>query len=260
MLTSSFVLLDGIGPKRESTFWRQGLETWDDFIEEPKAKGISEARKVQMDSQLVTAQERLRDGDSSFFANHLAQRDQWRCLREFGRSVAFVDIETTGVSFRSPITVVGVYDGARMHTMVRGINLNHGNLAAILSSVSVIVTFNGSSFDLPMIEYNFPGTVPKVPHVDLKHALRRLGLSGGLKVIEREMGIERDHRVEYMTGQDAVYLWRLWERQGKKNALDLLTEYNAADCMNLKTLADFAYRSLKMRSFDKAVSYPSRIE
>jgi len=79
-------------------------------------------------------------------------------------------------------------------------------------------------------------------------------------VIEREMGIERDHRVEYMTGQDAVYLWRLWERQGKKNALDLLTEYNAADCMNLKTLADFAYRSLKMRSFDKAVSDPSRIE
>jgi uncharacterized protein YprB with RNaseH-like and TPR domain len=171
-----------------------------------------------------------------------------------------VDIETTGVSFRSPVTVVGVYDGTRMHTLVRGINLNHDNLGAILSSVSVIVTFNGASFDLPLIEYNFPGTVPRVPHVDLKHALRRLGLTGGLKVIEREMGIERDHRVEYMTGQDAVYLWRLWEKQGKKNALDLLTEYNAADCMNLKTLADFAYRSLKMRSFDKAVSYPSRIE
>jgi uncharacterized protein YprB with RNaseH-like and TPR domain len=260
MLTSSFVLLDGIGPKRESTFWRQGLETWDDFMEKPRARGISETRKIQMDSQLVIAKERLRDGDSSYFANHLAKRDQWRCLREFGRSIAFVDIETTGISLRSPITVVGVYDGTRMHTMVRGINLNHENLAAILSSVSVIVTFNGASFDLPMIEHNFPGTVPNVPHVDLKHALRQLGFTGGLKAIEREMGIERDHRVEYMTGEDAVYLWRLWEKQGKKNALDLLTEYNAADCMNLKTLSDFAYRSLKMRSFDKAVSYPSRIE
>jgi uncharacterized protein YprB with RNaseH-like and TPR domain len=155
---------------------------------------------------------------------------------------------------------VGVYDGARMHTMVKGINLNQQNLGAILSSVSVIVTFNGSSFDLPMIEHNFPGTVPSVPHVDLKHSLRRLGLSGGLKAIERDMGIERDRRMEYMTGADAVYLWRLWEKQGKKNALDLLTEYNAADCINLKTLADFAYQSLKKRSFDKAVSCSSRVE
>jgi len=256
MLTNSFVILDGIGPKRESTFWRLGLETWDDFIEEPKPKGISEARKIQMDSQLAIAKQRLEDGDSSFFADHLAQRDQWRCLREFGRSIAYLDIETTGISSRSPITVLGVYDGTRMHTLVRGINLNHENISAILSSVSILVTFNGSSFDLPMIEHNFPGTVPRVPHVDLKHSLRRLGLTGGLKAIEREMGIERDHRVEYMTGQDAVYLWRLWEKQGKKNALDLLTEYNSADCANLKTLADFAYRSLKRRSFDKVVGIP----
>lgn len=260
MLTSSFVLLDGIGTRRESSLWRQGVETWDDFIDESSLKGISETRKVQMDSQLVVAKERLADRDSSYFACHLAHRELWRCLGEFGRSVAFVDIETTGISFRSPITMVGVYDGRRMHTLIRGINLNHENLAAILSSVGVIVTFNGSSFDLPMIEYNFPGTVPSVPHVDLKHALRRLGLSGGLKAIEREMDITRDRRVEYMTGQDAVYLWRLWERQGKKNALDLLTEYNAADCTNLKTLAEFAYTSLKSRSFDRVVRCPSRIE
>jgi len=256
MLTNSFVLLDGIGPKRESTFWRQGLETWDGFIKETKVRGISDDRKAQLDSRLVTATERLMDGDSSYFANHLAQREQWRCLREFGSSIAFVDIETTGISYRSPITVIGVYDGTRMHTLVRGQNLNQENIKAILSSVSILVSFNGASFDLPMIEYNFPGTVPKVPHVDLKHALRRLGLSGGLKAIEREMGVERDRRVEYMTGQDAVYLWKLWEKHGKRNALDLLVEYNAADCKNLKTLADFAYRSLKMRSFDRAVNYP----
>lgn len=260
MLTSSFVLLEGIGPKRESGLWRRGLETWDDFIEEPKAKGISETRKAQMDAELRVAKRRLLDGDSAFFAERLSPRDHWRCLREFGRSVAFLDIETTGVSFRSPITVVGVYDGTRMHTLVRGIDLNRENLSAILSSVDVMVTFNGASFDLPMIEYNFPGTVPRIPHVDLKHALRRLGLSGGLKAIEREMGMERDRRVEYMTGEDAVYLWRLWERQGKRNALDLLVEYNAADCVNLKALADFAYRSLKRRSFDNAVSQPSSIE
>ncbi len=256
MLTSSFVLLDSIGARRESTLWRRGLETWDDFIAERSIKGISEDKKSTMDSQLVTAKARLGEGDSAYFTNRLAKREQWRCLREFGHSVGFVDIETTGISFGSPITVVGVYDGRRMHTLVKGIDLNRANLEAILSSVDIIVTFNGSSFDLPMIEHNFPGTVPGVPHVDLKHALRRLELTGGLKAIEREMGIERDRRVEYMTGQDAVYLWRLWERQGSRNALDLLIEYNAADCMNLKTLSEHAYRSLKSRSFDRAVGGP----
>jgi len=256
MLTSSFVLLDGIGPRRESTLWTKGLETWDDFLDVHSIKGISEDKKAVMDSQLVTAKTRLEEGDSEFFASRLATREQWRCLREFGQSVGFLDIETTGINYSSPITVVGIYDGKRMHTLVKGIDLNRANLDAILSSVDVIVTFNGSSFDLPMIEHNFPGTVPRVLHVDLKHTLRRLELTGGLKAIEREMGIERDRRVEYMTGQDAVYLWRLWEKQGSRNALDLLTEYNAADCTNLKILAEHAYRSLKSRSFDRAVGGP----
>ncbi len=256
MLTSSFVLLDGIGLKRESTLWVNGLETWDDFIAEPSVKGIPGDKKNAMDSQLMTAKARLREGDSAFFANRLVRREQWRCLREFGNSVGFVDIETTGISSSSPITVVGVYDGKRVHTLVKGLDLNRANLEAILSSVSLIVTFNGSSFDLPMIEHNFPGTVPRVPHVDLKHVLRRLELTGGLKAIEREMGIERDRRVEYMTGQDAVYLWKLWEKQGSRNALDLLIEYNSADCANLKILAEHAYKSLKSRSFDRAVGGP----
>jgi uncharacterized protein YprB with RNaseH-like and TPR domain len=89
--------------------------------------------------------------------------------------------------------------------------------------------------------------------VDLRHVLRRLGLSGGLKNIEREMGIMRDRRVEYMTGEDAVYLWRLWERQNSRNALDLLLEYNSEDCRNLKALATHAYCNLKRLTFDAAV-------
>ena len=110
-----------------------------------------------------------------------------------------------------------------------------------------------------MIEAQFPGIVPAIPHVDLKHTLRRLGHTGGLKRIERELGIERDRRGEYMTGEDAVYLWRLWERRGKKNALDLLIEYNSEDCRNLKTLANYTYRNLRERVFENA-RQPAKIE
>jgi len=248
MLRNSFILLDGIGAQRERSLWRSGIVTWDDFLSEQRIRGISVERKTSMDRTLEGAAEKLEARDSSFFARAISRREHWRCLREFGRSVAFVDIETTGLSLGSPITVIGIFDGSRMHALVRGRDLNTRNIKAILSSVEMIVTYNGASFDLPMIEWQFPGAVPAVPHVDLRYPLRRLGLTGGLKRVERELGVERDRRVEYMTGEEAVYLWRLWERKGRRNALDLLLEYNEADCRNLKVLSEHAYGQLRRRA------------
>lgn len=228
------------------------MGSWKEFLDERRIPGISENNKLRMDAELAEADVMLRSDDSSYFANLIPRKEQWRCIGDFRRSVAFLDIETTGISSRSPITVVGVYDGSRMHTLVRGQSLTRTNLQGILSGATIMVTFNGSSFDIPMIEAQFPGVVPRIPHIDLRHPLRRLGYSGGLKAIERELDIVRDRRVEYMTGEDAVYLWNLWERQGKKNALDLLIEYNSEDCRNLKALSEFAYRNLRRLTFETA--------
>jgi uncharacterized protein YprB with RNaseH-like and TPR domain len=253
MLRNSFVLVRGIGFRREAGFWRSGVTTWDEFLDATRIQRVSEEVKLRMDAEILDADASYKKRDPAFFAARLPSREHWRCLRDFDRAVAYLDIETTGISPRSPVTVVGIYDGTRMHSLIRGQNLTGQNLRAILSSASLLITYNGSSFDLPMLESQFPGTIPKMPHVDLKHVLRRLGLSGGLKNIEREMGILRDRRVEYMTGEDAVYLWRLWERQNSRNALDLLLEYNSEDCTNLKALATHAYCNLKRLTFDAAV-------
>lgn len=183
MLRNSFILADGIGSRREASLWRNGVLTWDDFLDERSPRGISAERKKLMDSEISLARDNLENGDASFFARSLAPRHRWRCLKELGDSVCFLDIETTGLSLRSPITLVGMHDGRRMHTLIRGIDLTASNLKAMLSSVSLIVTFNGSSFDLPVIEHQFPGSVPEIPHVDLKNPLRRIGLTGGLKAI-----------------------------------------------------------------------------
>jgi uncharacterized protein YprB with RNaseH-like and TPR domain len=252
MIRNTFTLLHGIGPTRESALWRSGIESWDEFLSESRVKGVSSERKQRMDSELLLAHEMLKDRSPSFFADRIRRREHWRCFKEFGGSVAYVDIETTGVSRYSPITVVGISDGKRTHALVKGKNLTHSNLKSILSSATMIVTFNGSSFDLPIIEHNFPGAIPRVPHLDLRNALRRLGYVGGLKSIERELGLTRDRRVEYMTGEDAVYLWRLWEREGNANALDLLVEYNSCDCLNMRPLAELAYRELRMQTFGLA--------
>ena len=250
MLKNSFILLKGIGQAKERTLWSSGVLSWDDFISTRKVPRIAPETKTRMDSDLVQAHQRLDEGDSAYFATRVPRREQWRCLGDFKESVAYLDIETTGISYWSPITMVGIFDGKRMHTLVKGINLDGESLRAILSSASLIVTFNGSSFDLPIIESQYPRSIPGIPHVDLRNVMRRIGHTGGLKRIERQLGIARDRRVEYMTGADAVYLWRIWQKEGKRNALDLLTEYNSEDCKNLKLLAEYSYSKLRRGTFE----------
>jgi uncharacterized protein YprB with RNaseH-like and TPR domain len=233
--------------------------TWDDFLESGRIQRISPDKKLVVDAQLDKAKQALSSGDAAFFASALPSSEHWRCLGEYGPRAVYLDIETTGLSLSSPITMVGVSDGKRVHTLVRGMNLSTENLRGILAGAGAIVTFNGASFDLPIIERQFPGAIPAVPQVDLRYPLRRLGHTGGLKAIERELGIERDKRVEYMTGQEAVYLWRIWERQGSRNALDLLTEYNAADCLSLVVLARRAYRDLRRATLVSAAG-PGKVE
>jgi len=254
MLRNSFLFLDGIGPRTEFRLWQEGMTSWSEFVDRERVPRISAEKKAVYNHQLATAEQRLSILDAGYFASKVPSREQWRCLQDFNRNLVYLDIETTGISPRSPITVVGIFDGTRMYSLVRGLNLDIQGLSAILSRASMLVTFNGSSFDLPMIASQFPGALPNVPHADMKHALRRVGLSGGLKAVERELGIERDRRVEYMTGEDAVYLWKLWEKRGNRNALNLLLEYNAEDTRNLKRLSRYAYTNLRRMTFDKAVA------
>jgi uncharacterized protein YprB with RNaseH-like and TPR domain len=252
MLFNSFIFLDGIGVAKEQMLWNAGISSWDMFLENGTIPGISAAKKEAADAVLDEATTRLRKGDNGHFARLLETKDHWRCYDEFKNRAIYLDIETTGTSSRAPVTVVGMYDGKRMHTLVRGQNLTEDNLRAILGQAGMIITFNGASFDIPVIERAFPGAVPDVPHLDLKHLLRRLGRVGGLKMIEREMGIERDLRIQYLTGQDAVYLWRLWQKRGTWNALETLKEYNSEDCVNLKTIADIACAEMTKRLMGSA--------
>lgn len=259
MIANSFRLAKGIGRTGEARLWRSGILTWEDFMECERIPRISPEKKLSVDGELRRARTALDSGDACFFASALPSAEHWRCLGEYGPRAVYLDIETTGLSIYSPITMVGISDGKKVHTLVRGANLGTENLKAILAGAGAIVTFNGASFDIPIIERQFPGAVPPVPHVDLRHALRRMGHTGGLKAIEREFGLERDKRVAYMTGQEAVYLWRLWERQGSRNALDLLTEYNAADCLSLAVLARRAYRDLRRATLVSAAG-PGKVE
>lgn len=250
MLEHTFVHLPGVGSGTETALWKRGVTTWPEFLSERRVPRISDGRKARMDAILLEGCERLRESDSRYFRARLPDRHMWRLLRDFRAGTVYLDIETTGISLRAPVTVVGVHTGGKTHTLIKGRNLNGRSLDAILSAADLLVTFNGKGFDMPVLRAQFPGWVPDVPHIDLRHLLARLGHHGGLKAIERSLGVVRDRRMEMMTGADAVYLWRLWETKGSSNALDLLVEYNTADCENLRTLADYAYERMRQATFE----------
>jgi uncharacterized protein YprB with RNaseH-like and TPR domain len=76
--------------------------------------------------------------------------------------------------------------------------------------------------------------------------LRRLGYRGGLKNIEKQLGIGRESDVYGMDGHDAVMLWKAYQ-WGDQEALDRLVKYNTADIVNLEPLMQLGYGEMKRR-------------
>ena len=245
MIRRSFVFLPSIGRATEKRIWGRGATTWDEFHSSNTIAGFSKRRKEDLDSRLTEAEEFLSRERTEYFCGLLPSTEQWRLFDELRQGTAYLDIESDGVGPGHVVTMVGILHNGRMNTMVRGKDLNQAAIKEALDGVKMLVTFNGSSFDLPMIEHEFPFSVPRVPHYDLRHVCPKAGYHGGLKSVEQQIGISRPQELEYVTGEQAVYLWHLWKRKGNQNALNLLTRYNAEDVKNLEPLADIVYNIMK---------------
>jgi hypothetical protein len=72
-------------------------------------------------------------------------------------------------------------------------------------------------------------------HIDLRYVLRSLGLRGGLKSCERQLGMARPG-LEDVDGFVAVLLWHDYQRGTNPLALETLLAYNSQDTVNLESL------------------------
>lgn len=145
---------------------------------------------------------------------------------------AYLDIETT---FSQSISVIGIYRPGVGTTQLVGGGVNDLNLYNSLDGVATLVTFNGSSFDLPMIRKRLLADLKaEFQHRDLLYDCRRRGLRGGLKVVEQVLGIAR--ATVGITGWDAPRLWSRYETYGDRSALAALLAYNVEDVVNLALL------------------------
>lgn len=247
MLENTFIHIQGIGAETEKSLWRKGIHKWEDFLQSTDTL-ISPRRDPLVRAQVEDSIEHR--NDINFFYERLPVSELWRLFNRFGERAVYLDIETGGAFYSGTdeITVIGLYDGRQIHTFVNGRNLE--DFEAAISLYDLVITFNGSCFDLPFIRRYFPGiSLPRV-HIDLRFFLKKLGVRGGLKAIEKEFGLLRNSEIDGMDGLDAIRLWNEYQ-WGDNKALELLIQYNSADIKNLKPLMEMGYKMMKNRLLQK---------
>jgi uncharacterized protein YprB with RNaseH-like and TPR domain len=145
---------------------------------------------------------------------------------------AYLDIET---AFDGSISIIGIYRPDQGTIQLVGNGVRDEPLYQALEGIQTVVTFNGSTFDLPIIRKRLYANLQRdFEHCDLLYVCRRRGLRGGLKHVETVLGIGRT--TAGVSGWDAPRLWNRYEQNGDQAALDLLLAYNREDVVNLAVL------------------------
>jgi len=237
MLKNTFCHLTSIGLKKEIFFWENQIFSWQDLLTKINAgHGKRQRMPAHLKCELEDSIQHHAAGNPKYFADRLTSKELWRLFADFRHRAAYVDIETTGLT-DPDITTIALYDGRCIKCYVNGQNLDQ--FADDITRYSLIITFNGKTFDVPIIE-SFLKIKLNQAHIDLRYVLKSLGYSGGLKRCETQLGIGRGN----LTGIDgwfAVLLWKDYCRNKNIKALETLLSYNIEDVVNLEKLMVMAF-------------------
>ncbi|MHC1744079.1 MAG: ribonuclease H-like domain-containing protein [Syntrophobacteraceae bacterium] len=255
MIRHTFCHIPGIGIHTEQILWDCGVLSWDDVLNtSPAASSLRPGRLRTLQYHLSQSEASLSEGDTHYFEDLLPAHQAWRYFPDFRSSIAYLDIETTGMGNDADhITTIALYDGRSIRCYVHGQNLEQ--FENDILEYKLIVTYNGKTFDVPFIRRDLRIAMNQA-HIDLRYVLKSLGYRGGLKGCERQLGIHRDD-LDGVDGLFAVWLWDEFQRHRNEKALETLLAYNVLDVVNLETLMVIAYNEkLKSTPFEALLALP----
>ncbi len=235
MIEQAFQHLPGLGPERLKQLDAFGVRDWPDLRARLSELPFGPGTRTKLEGAVSRCEQALAENDLHYLVKTLAAPDQWRILGRYFDRAAYFDIETSGLDASSVVTLIACWHKGALHTFVRGRNLEA--FLDLLDEVELLVSFNGASFDVPRVlsEFHIP-TIP-CPHLDLRWVCYHQQHRGGLKQIERNLGIRRPPDLVGVDGAEAVWLWNLWEQGGNQRALDRLIRYCCADVITLEQVA-----------------------
>ncbi|HXG92299.1 MAG TPA: ribonuclease H-like domain-containing protein [Blastocatellia bacterium] len=236
MLKNTFCHIPGVTARSEQRLWATGIHDWESSTRAAKLR-VPRKAKDYFARCIEESFEHLEANNPNYFAAALDSKHHWRMFTDFRRSIAYLDIETTGLGYNDSITTIAVYDGKNIFHYVKGQNLD--DFKSDINRYSLIVTYNGKCFDVPFIERYFRIKLNHA-HIDLRYVLKSLGYTGGLKGCEQQLGIDRGG-LAGVDGFFAVLLWQDYVRHKNEKALQTLLAYNVQDVVNLETLLVIAY-------------------
>ena len=233
MITEALQHCRGVGPIRLQALCDAGIRTWHDALS--NAERIPDSLRRDVTDECKRCIQALSDRNIEYFTDTLHIRDRWRILTEFHSEASYFDIETTGLEYDSSVTVIVCWHKNQLHTFVENENLD--DFLDLLDDIRLLVSFNGSSFDVPRLLQTFH--IPEIPcpHLDLRWACYHRGLHGGLKEITTTLGVHRPKDLTDVDGDIAIQLWQKWISQGNEAARSQLLRYCAADVILLLPLA-----------------------
>lgn len=237
MLTNTFRHLRGISGCKEASLWRAGILTWDDYDAQTTVQQSLFADPLHYsNSPLNPSRRALQENNLDFFARTLDRQQHFRIALAYPRETLFLDIETTGLSwYYDRITLVGWSVGGKFDFLIAGESPD--KLFSAIANAKVLVTFNGTMFDLPFLKRTYPELHFPPIHVDLRFLAKRVGLTGGQKEIERKLKLHRGKNIEQVIGENAPILWHRFVR-GDTDSLMSLIEYNRADVYGMEFIFD----------------------
>jgi uncharacterized protein len=239
MLEQTFLHIPTIGMGTQQAFKRFNIRTWDDFEQKCQIIKIPETKKLKILRYIEISKQCINNNDFTFFRDNLPLNEHWRVYPYLKQKCCYLDIETTGLDkIRNSITTIGIYNGQESRVFIKGKDLDE--FEQELEKYDVVVSFNGRCFDIPFLKAKYPTLKTNFFHIDLRFLLKQFGYTGGLKYIEKRMGIIRGNEISEVDGYEAVRLWYRY-KSGDLEALNTLVEYNIADIENLKILMEKAY-------------------
>lgn len=235
MISTAWMHMKGLGPARILMLKQLGIHDWRDALERPER--VPDALRFQILQECHACLDARHRQDIAFFTERLHPSDRHLILTEFGSQASYFDIETTGLEYDDQITVIACWHKGKLFSFIEGENLD--DFLDLLDDIDLLVSFNGSTFDVPRVLDTFH--IPELPcaHLDLRWACHHRNLSGGLKQITSRLGLHRPADLQDADGSLAVELWQQWQNTSCQDARQLLLRYCAADVLLLQPLAQY---------------------